>query len=412
MTISIEDLEKELQGLEQDAFETEKLAAQKQDAKKQLEDLLTKRDDELKTVKGITANLQRKVEEEEEFIVNGLMKKVSTLQKEKEQLQQQESEEDIQVTKLQAQLDQLQKEKDDLQRHLYKERKFMVNKLQKQLRQATEQKASLERLLESGDSANVFQQVQTYKVAIGEAESESGNPTEFLTDSDSDSTFSEYGITAGYDATIKKLQNEVERLQELSLTKETQASNNHQKCALLRTQLEQLSQDNFLQDVKSLRLKEELLRASGERNRLLVNTEMLSENDVTQEMRLRRRESSSASVSSVSVRSRTPQQHIPSLKAHTKNILNNSGHLTSPASWVTPPVTPCLSPRSSSGTSTPTLHRGSVGGSIGTPIRCIPPRRVGSSQFPLPSDPSSVNNSFSEPSKKPPSTDHQLGKKP
>ena len=404
MEQSVEDLERELLKLELETSEAEKISIQKQDAKKLLEDQLIKRDEELKTVKGITANLQKKVEEEEEYIVNGLIKRVDVLQKEKETLLQQETEEDLQVTKLQAQLEQVQMEKDDLQRHLYKERKFMVNKLQKQLRQATEQKSSLERLLESGDSANVIQQLHTYKVAIGEAESESGNQTEsFLTDSDSDSTFSENGVCASYDATIKKLQTEVSRLQEQCHTNEEQAATNHQTCTTLRQQLEQLSQDNFLQDAKSLRLKEELLRASGERNRLLVNTEMLSENDVTQELRLRRRESSSAS--SVSVRSRTPQQHLPSLKAHTKNILN-SGHLTSPASWVTPPVTPCLSPRSSSGTSTPTLHRGSISG-LGTPIRCMP-RRIGSTHFPLDH---SINNSFSEPSKRPASCELQPTKK-
>ena len=78
--------------------------------------------------------LQTTSEQEEEMITNSLLKKISTLQKEKEYLLLKVEEEEEMITnQLQKKLKQLQKEKIELENTLEQEQESMVNRLQKQL---------------------------------------------------------------------------------------------------------------------------------------------------------------------------------------------------------------------------------------------------------------------------------------
>lgn len=73
-------------------------------------------------------------EQEEEFISNRLLKRITGLKKEKgELLLQVEQEEEYMTNMLQKKLNQLQREKIDMENSLEQEQEYIVNKLQKQL---------------------------------------------------------------------------------------------------------------------------------------------------------------------------------------------------------------------------------------------------------------------------------------
>lgn len=78
--------------------------------------------------------LQTESEQEEEKITNTLLRKIQTLQKDKEDLLRKvEEEEEIIANQLQTKLKQLQNEKVQLENVLEQEQEAMVNRLQKQL---------------------------------------------------------------------------------------------------------------------------------------------------------------------------------------------------------------------------------------------------------------------------------------
>ncbi|KAF7722063.1 hypothetical protein EC973_003745 [Apophysomyces ossiformis] len=82
----------------------------------------------------MTVNMTALAEQEEEYISNKLLKRISGLKKEKgELLVQVEQEEEYLTNMLQKKLSQLQKEKVDLENALEQEQEYIVNKLQKQL---------------------------------------------------------------------------------------------------------------------------------------------------------------------------------------------------------------------------------------------------------------------------------------
>jgi len=115
-------------------------------------------EEEIKLVRCNTVNLQAKVEEEEEYITNNLLKRLEAVKKEKEQLAKQvEIEEEFMTNNLQRKLNQLRKEKGELERHLEAEQEYFVNKLQKQLLEITRQKNALERKLNEGRSGLISQ---------------------------------------------------------------------------------------------------------------------------------------------------------------------------------------------------------------------------------------------------------------
>ncbi|CAO3623701.1 unnamed protein product [Cunninghamella echinulata] len=86
------------------------------------------------TLKQLTVNMTALAEQEEEYISNKLLKRITGLKKEKsELLMQVEQEEEYMTNMLQKKLNRLQKEKIDMENALEQEQEFIVNKLQKQL---------------------------------------------------------------------------------------------------------------------------------------------------------------------------------------------------------------------------------------------------------------------------------------
>ncbi|KAJ9050464.1 hypothetical protein DSO57_1014123 [Entomophthora muscae] len=87
-----------------------------------------------KLLKELAVKLHASAEQEEEFMLNKLLKRISGLKKEKGDLMVQvEQEEEFLTNSLQKKLFQLQKEKIDLENALEQEQEFVVNKLQKQI---------------------------------------------------------------------------------------------------------------------------------------------------------------------------------------------------------------------------------------------------------------------------------------
>ncbi|ORZ02219.1 hypothetical protein BCR43DRAFT_448961 [Syncephalastrum racemosum] len=82
----------------------------------------------------MTVDMTALAEQEEEYISNKLLKRISGLKKEKgELLMQVEQEEEYLTNMLQKKLNRLQKEKIDMENALEQEQEYIVNKLQKQL---------------------------------------------------------------------------------------------------------------------------------------------------------------------------------------------------------------------------------------------------------------------------------------
>ncbi|GAA5816007.1 hypothetical protein MFLAVUS_009528 [Mucor flavus] len=87
-----------------------------------------------KLLKQMTVDMNAMAEQEEEFISNRLLKRITGLKKEKgELLLQVEQEEEYMTNMLQKKLTQLQREKIDMENSLEQEQEYIVNKLQKQL---------------------------------------------------------------------------------------------------------------------------------------------------------------------------------------------------------------------------------------------------------------------------------------
>eukprot|EP01080_Neovahlkampfia_damariscottae_P002438 gene2438-3149_t len=104
----------------------------------------------LQKMTAANTNLQRVVEEEEDFIANKLTKKLDELQIEKKRLALQvEQEEEALTNNLQKKLDKLKKDKVELELQLEQEEEYIVNKLQKQLYDAMNEKDQLEEQLEN-----------------------------------------------------------------------------------------------------------------------------------------------------------------------------------------------------------------------------------------------------------------------
>ncbi|CAO3640995.1 unnamed protein product [Mucor hiemalis] len=87
-----------------------------------------------KALRQMAVDMNAMAEQEEEFISNRLLKRITGLKKEKsELLVQVEQEEEYMTNMLQKKLNQLQREKIDMENSLEQEQEYIVNKLQKQL---------------------------------------------------------------------------------------------------------------------------------------------------------------------------------------------------------------------------------------------------------------------------------------
>ncbi|CEI97618.1 hypothetical protein RMCBS344292_11748 [Rhizopus microsporus] len=116
-----------------------------------------------KALKQMAVEMNAVAEQEEEFISNKLLKRISGLKKEKsELLLQVEQEEEYMTNMLQKKLNQLQREKIDMENSLEQEQEYIVNKLQKQLDSLRAQQAA-SHLHESSASSSIISPVLTKK---------------------------------------------------------------------------------------------------------------------------------------------------------------------------------------------------------------------------------------------------------
>jgi coiled-coil domain-containing protein 6 len=214
-------------------------------------------EDEIKRIKHNTVNLQAKVEEEEEFITNNLLKRLEVVKKEKEHLAKQvEIEEEFMTNNLQKKLSKLRKEKVELERHLEAEQEYFVNKLQKQLLEITRQKNALERKLNEGRSGLISQFEQTV-----------GDCKESL---HSQSCPRERNSIAQLEAQIADMRGN-------QLQVEHEAHEYRERCEQHAKALEQLSCENVVLDCQATRLKEKFQQLQNEREAEFAQFELSEE---------------------------------------------------------------------------------------------------------------------------------------
>lgn len=117
--------------------------------------------EELRAAKEQSLAVQSQVEQEEEFLINKLMKRLAQLKKEKQLLATEvEQEEEFLTNTLQKKLEKLNREKVDLENRLEVEQEYIVNKLRKQLEALNCDKARMHR--EKVDLENQLEAEQEY----------------------------------------------------------------------------------------------------------------------------------------------------------------------------------------------------------------------------------------------------------
>lgn len=117
---------------------------------------------QLKRQSKLNEQLQLQAEQEEEYLTNKLMKRLTELKREKEELARQvEMEEEMITNKLSKKLEKVKQEKVNLENLLEQEQEYIVNKLQKQLSAVLEEKRALETQLREGTST-ILQTLQQH----------------------------------------------------------------------------------------------------------------------------------------------------------------------------------------------------------------------------------------------------------
>ncbi|CAD7701888.1 unnamed protein product [Ostreobium quekettii] len=119
--------------------------------------------EELKTVREQSLAAQALVEQEEEYIISRLVKRLEQLKREKQMLASEvEQEEEFLTNTLQKRLEKITKEKVDIENQLEVEQEYIVNKLRKQLEHLNSEKGKL--TLETIDLENQLEAEQEYIV--------------------------------------------------------------------------------------------------------------------------------------------------------------------------------------------------------------------------------------------------------
>jgi coiled-coil domain-containing protein 6 len=119
--------------------------------------------EELRLTKEQNLQVQKQVEQEEEYITNKLMKRLEQLKNEKQVLVNEvEQEEEYLVNNLHKRLEKLNTEKVDLENRLEVEQEYIVNKLQKKLDELSQEKSKLN--LEKVNLENQLEAEQEYIV--------------------------------------------------------------------------------------------------------------------------------------------------------------------------------------------------------------------------------------------------------
>lgn len=143
----------------------EELVAMLQEAKSQIE--VERRraagyQGQLKTAKENHFNIQKQVEQEEEFLVNKLSKRLNQLKREKQTLANEvEQEEEYLVNNLQKRLAKVVKEKEELERRLEAETEYVVNKVKGKLEELARERTQL-----NGEKAALLSEKEHLKAQV------------------------------------------------------------------------------------------------------------------------------------------------------------------------------------------------------------------------------------------------------
>eukprot|EP00667_Euglena_gracilis_P007916 EG_transcript_7999 len=214
-------------------------------------------EEEIRLVRCNTVELQAKVEEEEEFITNNLLKRLEAVKKEKEHIAKQvEIEEEFMTNNLQRKLNQLRKEKGELERHLEAEQEYFVNKLQKQLLEITRQKNALERKLNEGRSGLISQ----FERTVGDCK-HSLHSQSCAKDRDS----------------IAHLEGQVAAMRQHQQQAEGEAHEYRERCELYARELEKLMKEKAKLASQTILLKEKMERLQQEREAEFAQFELSEE---------------------------------------------------------------------------------------------------------------------------------------
>lgn len=250
MPISSTPLSERVKAL-REALESEKLLCKHKSAE------LVRKEQEMQKVKEDAALLQARIEEEEEFIANNLLRRLEVAQREKAHLALQvENEEDFLTNTLQKRLEKVRQEKVDLESHLEMEQEYIVNKLQKQLSEVIRQKNSLQAKLGEGHSGLISQlerSLDQYK--------ESLQPQ--MDDVQRQS--------------ILHLETQIRTTQEQQQKIDCEAEEYRVKCNDLEKRLEEVKQDHFITQAKAHRFKEKLHQLQLQREAELLRSEFSDE---------------------------------------------------------------------------------------------------------------------------------------
>eukprot|EP01059_Diplonema_ambulator_P013298 TRINITY_DN23831_c0_g1_i1.p1 TRINITY_DN23831_c0_g1~~TRINITY_DN23831_c0_g1_i1.p1 ORF type:complete len:392 (+),score=163.42 TRINITY_DN23831_c0_g1_i1:42-1178(+) len=253
-----------------------KAREEREEAEKDVDDLNTalqkvdaevdKKNEEVRQLKMFRVKLQQSVENEEDYIMNNLTKRLDALQKEKAALvQQAQKEEEFINNTLQAKLKCLKQEKIDAENRLEQEQEHIVNKLQQELLKVSEERAQLQAKLHSSRGDLLKQ--------LSEQAERQGRKTQVGDDT----------------TTINKLGAEIRRLQDEHNRAETRLRTYESERKRLHTMLESLQKESKNREREQIALKNELEKVTEERKNLFIAAEQILEKKINSTLRSKKR---------------------------------------------------------------------------------------------------------------------------
>ncbi|KAI8365921.1 uncharacterized protein BYT42DRAFT_588220 [Radiomyces spectabilis] len=169
----------------------------------------------------MTVDMTALAEQEEEYISNKLLKRITGLKKEKgELLIQVEQEEEYMTNMLQKKLNRLQKEKIDMENALEQEQEFIVNKLQKQLDSLRSQQS----MSQASSPRILMQDTPTVPAALSSGTSPSLNPKKWMGQHGAAVAETPSGLVETLLAEIASLKNKTNEMEKEFLSKTQQCN--------------------------------------------------------------------------------------------------------------------------------------------------------------------------------------------
>jgi len=230
---------------------------------------------QLKRQTKLNEQQQLQAEQEEEYITNKLMKRLTVLKHEKEHLARQvEMEEEMITNKLSKKLEKVKQEKVNLENLLEQEQEYIVNKLQKQLSQVLDEKRALEAQLRD----NTGTILQTLQQHLERWRERPGQPATTLTSTAAELADAEAGNEVQRThLLVKHLAQEIDALGEQQEKCRLQCEAEHQQNEQLNEELARLQGDNSCLLRRIAREREIRETAQGEKARLETELELDSE---------------------------------------------------------------------------------------------------------------------------------------